>query len=104
MRFQATFAALLSTLVAVASAAPLSTTEIETKAAQGLRLLALSDTEEPVWKTEDEKLELMRQFVKFVRPVLHFLSKLSDICPLDGCHRVMGEEASCEAENLFEEG
>ena len=76
MLFQATFAALLSTLVAVAYAAPLSTSEIETKAGQGLRLLSLSETEDPVWKTEDEKLELMRQFVKFVRATrIHIISR-----------------------------
>jgi leucyl aminopeptidase len=37
----------------------------------GLRLLDLEDGAEPVWKTEAEKLELMRAFVDFVSISLH---------------------------------
>ncbi|TFK39865.1 aminopeptidase [Crucibulum laeve] len=46
-------------------AAPISHAEIKTKSAQGLRLLSLGEDVEPVWKTEDEKLDLMRSGVKF---------------------------------------
>lgn len=48
-----------------ATAAPISSSEIQDKSAQGLRLLSLEENAVPVWKTEDEKLELMRQGVKF---------------------------------------
>ncbi|KAJ8462383.1 hypothetical protein ONZ45_g17956 [Pleurotus djamor] len=46
-------------------AAPIETSEIHAKAAQGLVLLELAEGAEPVWKTEDEKLELMRAGVQF---------------------------------------
>ncbi|KAK7039166.1 hypothetical protein VNI00_010070 [Paramarasmius palmivorus] len=39
--------------------------EIETNVAQGLRLLTLADNADPVWKTEEEKLELKKQRVPF---------------------------------------
>lgn len=46
-------------------AAPLASSEIQEKSAAGLRLLSLDENAEPVWKSEDEKLELMRKGVKF---------------------------------------
>ena len=49
----------------LSAAAPISSSEIEEKSAQGLRLLSLSEDAEPVWKTEDEKLELKKQDVHF---------------------------------------
>ena len=58
-------AVLLSTLACV-QAVPISSTELQDKAQAGLRLLSLEDGAEPVWKTEDEKLELMRAGVRFV--------------------------------------
>ncbi|KAL1747618.1 hypothetical protein HDZ31DRAFT_31540 [Schizophyllum fasciatum] len=51
--------------VTLALAAPLAHDEIEQNTASGLRLLSLEDGAEPVWKTEDEKLELMRAGAQF---------------------------------------
>lgn len=48
------------------SAVPISSTELQTKSAQGLRLLRLKNGAEPVWKTEEEKLDLMKAEVHFV--------------------------------------
>ncbi len=59
-------AALLA-LLGVALAAPISHDEIAEKSSQGLRLLSLGENIEPVWKSEDEKLDLMRKGVQFVR-------------------------------------
>jgi len=54
-------AALIAAGLSVVYAAPvLSHAEIESKTAQGLRLLTLSEGAAPVWKTEEEKLALMR--------------------------------------------
>ncbi|TFK75019.1 Zn-dependent exopeptidase [Pluteus cervinus] len=57
-------AALLA-LLGVALAAPISNDEIAEKSSQGLRLLSLGENVEPVWKSEDEKLDLMRKGIKF---------------------------------------
>ncbi|KAH9937807.1 Zn-dependent exopeptidase [Epithele typhae] len=54
-------AALLSSVWAV----PISTQELSDMAAQGYRLLDLSPDTEPVWKTEAEKLDLMRAGIHF---------------------------------------
>lgn len=66
MRLQfAVFAALLVALALVRSA-PITPDEIAAKSSQGYRLLSIVDGEDPVWKTEDEKLQLMREEVQFV--------------------------------------
>ncbi|KAI0070534.1 Zn-dependent exopeptidase [Panus rudis PR-1116 ss-1] len=49
----------------VALAVPISSSEIQAKSAQGLRLLSIEEGAVPVWKSEDEKLELMRKGTKF---------------------------------------
>lgn len=67
MRFQLSFGLVLAALSLV-SAVPISHSEIEEKSSEGLRLLSLAEGEEPVWKSEDEKLELMRAGVNFVSP------------------------------------
>ncbi|KAJ8079517.1 hypothetical protein AAF712_007851 [Marasmius tenuissimus] len=64
MRLQAFFA-LLAVALPLVSSVPISHEEIEAKVAQDLRLLSLEDGAEPVWKTEDEKLELMRAGKQF---------------------------------------
>ncbi|KAF5332142.1 hypothetical protein D9611_008157 [Ephemerocybe angulata] len=46
--------------VAVTCRATISETELATKAAQGLRLIDYDVVAEPIWMTEDEKLELIR--------------------------------------------
>lgn len=66
MRLQfAVFAVLLVALASVHSA-PITPDEIAAKSSQGYRLLSIVDGEDPVWKTEDEKLQLMREEVQFV--------------------------------------
>ncbi|KAL0577911.1 hypothetical protein V5O48_004076 [Marasmius crinis-equi] len=64
MRLQA-FLALLAVVLPLVGSAPISHEEIEANVAQDLRLLSLEDGADPVWKTEDEKLELMRAGKKF---------------------------------------
>lgn len=64
------FSLALNTLVVLALgvsilAAPLTSSEIQEKSDAGLRLLSLDENAAPVWKSEDEKLELMRQGVHF---------------------------------------
>lgn len=53
-------------LTALSVRAAISKAELRGNTAKGLRLISLEDGIDPVWKTEDEKLELMRAFVKFV--------------------------------------
>ncbi|KDQ06893.1 hypothetical protein BOTBODRAFT_149467 [Botryobasidium botryosum FD-172 SS1] len=52
------------TLLGYASALPVSSQEFSKNVAKGLRLLSLSESEF-VWKTEDEKLELMKADAQF---------------------------------------
>ncbi|KDQ19012.1 hypothetical protein BOTBODRAFT_28491 [Botryobasidium botryosum FD-172 SS1] len=52
-------------LLGLTSALPISSEEITKNAAKGLRLLSLSDTKPLVWKTEDEKLELIKADIGF---------------------------------------
>jgi leucyl aminopeptidase len=47
-------------------AGPISTQEIINKSSQGLRLLSLAEGVDPIWKSEAEKIELMRSGIKFV--------------------------------------
>ncbi|KDQ19010.1 hypothetical protein BOTBODRAFT_481275 [Botryobasidium botryosum FD-172 SS1] len=47
------------------AALPISSQEIAQNAAKGLRLLSLSENDTPVWKTEDEKLDLIKAGKKF---------------------------------------
>ncbi|KAF4592981.1 hypothetical protein EYR38_008688 [Pleurotus pulmonarius] len=58
-------AGLVVLALALVRAAPIDPTELHSKASQGLRLVELEEGAEPVWKTEDEKLELMRAGVHF---------------------------------------
>lgn len=61
-------------------AAPLiPSSEINVKASQGLRLIELGEGLQPVWKTEDEKEELIRSQTRFVRTVEIVLQSLSDV-------------------------
>ncbi|KAL0953837.1 hypothetical protein HGRIS_005015 [Hohenbuehelia grisea] len=65
MKFNLSLNLVLAALAFV-QAAPIRPEEIHSKAAKGLRLLTLAEDAEPVWKTEDQKLDLMRQGVKFI--------------------------------------
>ncbi len=47
-------------------AAPATTQELADMAAKGYRLLNLEEGAAPVWKTEEEKLDLLRDKVHFV--------------------------------------
>lgn len=67
MRFSLSIGAILAAvLLGSVSAAP-APTEFGSKVAQGLRLLSLEEGAAPIWKTEDEKLELLRSGANFVR-------------------------------------
>lgn len=57
---------IILTALAVAHALPISEAEIRKKSSDGLRLIDLAADAEPVWMTEDEKLELIRNDVGFV--------------------------------------
>jgi leucyl aminopeptidase len=65
MKYALTFKLLLSALLLSIHAAPVTHDEIVSKSSNGLRLLSLAEDAEPIWKTEDEKLELMRAGVHF---------------------------------------
>ena len=65
MQFLSTLLIAVATLNVV-SAAPVSTQELADMASQGYRLLDLEEGAAPVWKTEREKLELLRANVHFV--------------------------------------
>jgi leucyl aminopeptidase len=51
---------LLATIVATNAAPVVPLSDLRTKAAQGLRLLSLEEGADPVWKTENEVLDLVR--------------------------------------------
>ena len=72
------FTTIASVLVAAAAvyAEPLSVSEVAAKAAEGLRLLRFSPDSDPVWVTEDEKLEVMRNYTRFVSPVTTLLTSM----------------------------
>ncbi len=66
MRLQFAVFAVLLVALALVHSAPITPDEIAAKSSQGYRLLSIVDGEDPVWKTEDEKLQLMREEVQFV--------------------------------------
>ncbi|KAJ7097226.1 hypothetical protein B0H15DRAFT_928578 [Mycena belliarum] len=74
MKFASAFGVACAAFVAV-SAVPITHEEIVANAANGLRLLSLEEGADPVWKTEDEKLDLLRADISFVR-LVHILERL----------------------------
>lgn len=66
MKFLTSSCLLAAAAFTAVCAAPISVEEIADKVAQGYRLLDIEEGAEPVWKTEDEKLELLRADVHFV--------------------------------------
>ncbi|KAG5642917.1 hypothetical protein DXG03_001888 [Asterophora parasitica] len=58
MKFSSAFLGLVFAALSVNAA--ISKAELKKNRAKGLRLLSLEDGAEPVWKTEDEKLEIIR--------------------------------------------
>ena len=68
MKFLAASFLALAAALGSAWAAPISTQELSDMSAQGYRLLDLEEGVPPVWKTEDEKLDLLRAGVHFVCP------------------------------------
>ena len=73
MRFQPSLSIVLLAFAFV-HARPISKEEIATKTSQGLRLLSLAEGADPVWKTEEGKLDLIRSGVKFVSKIYHIWS------------------------------
>ncbi|TFL04353.1 aminopeptidase [Pterulicium gracile] len=55
----------LAAFLAFTQAIPVSKSEIQEKAVQGLRLLQFEEHLDPVWKTEDERLDYIRKNVNF---------------------------------------
>ncbi|KAF5383810.1 hypothetical protein D9615_003819 [Tricholomella constricta] len=53
-------------LVALSVHAAISEAELKENRAKGLRLLSLKDGVDPVWKTEDDKLALLRAHIRFM--------------------------------------
>lgn len=56
-------------------AAPISKEELVDMSTKGYRLLDLKEGAVPVWKTEEEKLELLREGVRFVSLVMFCTSQ-----------------------------
>lgn len=74
MKLSAAF--VLVALLGLAQAVPVTVSEISEKSSQGLRLVQLAEDAQPVWKTEDEVLQ-------FIREEVNFVSTLSALeCPL----------------------
>ncbi|KAF9563143.1 Zn-dependent exopeptidase [Agrocybe pediades] len=65
MRFSLTLSTVLAAVCLVANASPIGSQEIAKNAAKGLRLLSLKEGADPVWKTENEVLDLLRAGKKF---------------------------------------
>ncbi|KAF4610883.1 hypothetical protein D9613_006964 [Agrocybe pediades] len=65
MRFSLTLPTVLAAVCLVANASPIGSQEIAKNAAKGLRLLSLKEGADPVWKTENEVLDLLRAGKKF---------------------------------------
>ena len=70
--------ALAISLAGVSFAAPISPSELRSNASQGLRLIELAEGAEPVWMTEDQKLDLIRARTRFVLVALYSFPSLSD--------------------------
>lgn len=67
MRLSFSIAVAIAVSIAFVHAAPvIPLAEVRSKAAQGLRLLELAEDADPVWKTEDEKVDLIKAGVHFV--------------------------------------
>ena len=66
MKFFSTLVCAITAALGVVRAAPVASKEVADMAAKGYRLLSLAEGTEPVWKTEEEKLELLRSKTHFV--------------------------------------
>lgn len=66
MQLTGIFAA-LALAASLIQAAPLSRDVAADKKAAGLRLIELGEGVEPIWMSEDEKLELIMKDTRFVR-------------------------------------
>ncbi|KAH8832733.1 Zn-dependent exopeptidase [Flagelloscypha sp. PMI_526] len=64
MKFTAAFG-LACAAIAFVSAVPVTHDEIEAKSSEGLRLLKLEEDADPIWVTEDEKLDLLKAKKQF---------------------------------------
>lgn len=64
MKFLALLA--LAALPVLAVPTGISSAEIATNVAKGLRLLSIEEGKEPVWKTQAQALDLLRQKINYV--------------------------------------
>jgi leucyl aminopeptidase len=66
MKFQLSLGLVAAALSLVGvQAVPISSSEIQANISKGLRLLSIEDGAEPVWKTEQEKLDLNRAKIQY---------------------------------------
>jgi hypothetical protein len=79
MRFSLSVSAILAAILLGSVHAAPALSDVTSKAAQGLRLLDIEEGKPPVWKTEAEKLELMRAHVNFVRPYIPYDFLATDV-------------------------
>ena len=68
MKFLTSGCLLAAAALSVVRAAPISNEEIADMTSKGFRLLDLEAGVDPVWKTEDEILDLLRADIGFVSP------------------------------------
>lgn len=72
MKYQLALLSLVLAAVSFVRSAPISHDEIVDNSAKGLRLLQLSEGADPVWKTDEEAIELKRAKINFVGPCSMF--------------------------------
>jgi leucyl aminopeptidase len=65
MKFQLLGLVVAALSLNLVQAVPVSSSELKEKAASGLRLLSIKDSADPVWKTEDEMIELKKAKINF---------------------------------------
>ena len=70
MKHLTSFCLLVLAALSGVIAAPISKEELVDMSTKGYRLLDLKEGAIPVWKTEEEKLELLREGVRFVSLVM----------------------------------
>jgi leucyl aminopeptidase len=66
MKYRLALLNLVLAAVIFVRAAPITHEEIIESSAKGLHLLQLTENDAPVWKTDEEELELKREGINFV--------------------------------------
>lgn len=77
MKLQRSLTALILSALTLARAASITRQELQENRANGLRLLSFAANDEPVWMTEDQKLDVIRSEANFVSFSLLFNSAIS---------------------------